>query len=279
MSLFNPLQKYYRQPKVYVALPSKGVYYPEGSLQGDSSNIPIFGMTGMDEIIMKTPDALFNGDATVKVVQSCCPYIKDAWKMPSTDVDALLVAIRIATYGSEMDMSHVCPNCQTVNDLSINLSSVLEYYSSLTFDGKIEIDDLVITIRPLRYEEITKFNMENYRLQKTLMQLGQAESAGNDEESSKLQDEIYRRISEIQVELFIISIENVQMPEAIVDDEALITDWLKNSDRDFFKKIKDKLETNKKVWDMPEQKVVCSNCSHESSAVITMDQVSFFGKS
>jgi len=279
MSSFNPLQKYYRQPKIYVALPSKGVYYPQGSLQGDHTNVPIFGMTGMDEIIMKTPDALFNGEATVKIVQSCCPYIKDAWKMPSTDVDALLIAIRIATYGNDMDMTHVCPNCQTENDLSIDLTKILDYYSNLTFDGKIEIDDLTITIRPLRYEEITKFNIENYKLQRTLFQLSQAETSGNDDETRKLQDEIYKKISEMQMDLFITSIENVQMPEAIVEDEALITDWLKNSDRDFFKKIKDKLETNKKIWDMPEQKVVCSNCGHESHAIITLDQANFFDKS
>jgi hypothetical protein len=279
MSSFNPLQKYYRQPKIYISLPSKGIYYTPGSLQGDPNNVPIFGMTGMDEIIMKTPDALFNGEATVKVVQSCCPYIKDAWKMPSTDVDALLVAIRIATYGNEMDMNHTCPNCQTVNDLSVELTKILDYFSSLTFDGKITIDDLTITIRPLRYEEITKFNMENYRLQKTLIQLGQAESAGNEDESRKLQDEIYKRISEMQVELFITSIENVQLPDAMVEDEELIADWLKNSDRDFFKRIKDKLETNKKTWDMPEQTVKCTNCGHESQALITLDQANFFDKS
>jgi hypothetical protein len=279
MSSFNPLQKYYRQPKIYIALPSKGIYYESGSLQGDPNNVPIFGMTGMDEIIMKTPDALFNGEATVKVVQSCAPYIKDAWKMPSTDVDALLVAIRIATYGSEMDMSHTCPNCQTINDLSVDLTKILDYFSQLSFDGKIDIDDLSITIRPLRYEEITKFNMENYRLQKTLIQLSRAESSGNEEESQKLQDEIYKRISEMQIELFITSIENVQMPEALVDDEALISDWLKNSDREFFKRIKDKLETNKKTWDMPEQKVTCTNCGHESHAIITLDQANFFDKS
>ena len=88
----NPLQKYFRQPKVFISLPSKGLFYPEGALQGDHNNAPIFGMTGMDEIIFKTPDALFNGEATVKVVESCCPYIKDAKDMPSIDVDALLVA-------------------------------------------------------------------------------------------------------------------------------------------------------------------------------------------
>ena len=78
MSNSNPLQQFFRQPKIYISLPSKGVYYPPGVFQGDYSNVPIMSMTGMDEIIMKTPDALFNGEAAYKVIESCCPFIKNA---------------------------------------------------------------------------------------------------------------------------------------------------------------------------------------------------------
>ena len=44
MTANNPLQKYFRQPKIYMALPSKGLFYPPGSLLGDYNNVPIFGM-------------------------------------------------------------------------------------------------------------------------------------------------------------------------------------------------------------------------------------------
>lgn len=278
MSQNNPLQKYFRQPKIYIQLPSKGLFYPPGVLQGDYNNVPIFGMTGMDEIVMKTPDALFNGDATIKVIESCCPYIKDASQIPSIDVDALLVAIRTATYGSEMDMNHTCPNCETENDFVVDLQKALDYLSSLSFDGQINIDDLVITIRPLKYNEITVFNMENYKLQKMLFQLGKAESTGDDEELMKLQDQIYKRISEMQIELFLLSIEHVRLPDGLVEDPEMIAEWLKNSDRDFFKRIKDKLEENKKKWDIPAQIVKCTNCGHESTVEVTLDQSSFFDK-
>ena len=29
----NPLQKYFRQPKIYIGLPSKGNWYPDGSIE------------------------------------------------------------------------------------------------------------------------------------------------------------------------------------------------------------------------------------------------------
>ena len=73
----NPLQQYFRQPKVFITLPSHGVYNKPGTITGSFENMPIFGMTGMDEILLKTPDALLTGESTVKVIQSCCPNIVD----------------------------------------------------------------------------------------------------------------------------------------------------------------------------------------------------------
>ena len=278
MAQGNPLQKYFRQPKIYIALPSKGTFYSEQDFNGNSANAPIFVMTGMDEILMKTPDALFNGESTVKVIESCCPYIKNAWKMPSIDVDCLLVAIRIATYGSEMDVMHRCPNCQSMNDYTIDLGQVLAYLSEQVYDGKIDLGELQVTIRPLRYEEVTKFNVENYKLQKMLYQLSKMESAGNEEQTLQTQDDIYKRIAEMQVELFEISIEHVQLPDQIVNDREMISEWIRNSDKEFYKKIKEKLESNKRQWDIPEQDVQCPECNHQSKISVTMDQANFFAR-
>jgi hypothetical protein len=118
--------------------------------------------------------------------------------------------------------------------------------------------------------------MENYKLQKMLYQLSTAESAGDDEQMKQVQDDIYKRISEMQIELFLTSIENVQIGNDTVDDPVMIDEWLKNSDREFFKRIKDKLESNKAQWDMPKQNIKCSNCGHESKVEVTLDQSNFF---
>ena len=102
----NPLAKHFRQPKLYIQFPSKGNFYPDGSLEEtETGDYPIFAMTAKDELTIKTPDALLNGQATVSVIQSCVPNIKNAWHVPSIDVDAILIAIRIATYGEKMDLT------------------------------------------------------------------------------------------------------------------------------------------------------------------------------
>ena len=71
-------------------------------------------------------------------------------------------------------------------------------------------------------------------------------------------------------------IENIQIGNDTVDDATMIDEWLKNSDREFFKRIKEKLEANKAQWDMPKQDIKCSNCGHESKVEVTLDQSNFF---
>ena len=100
----NPLAKHFRQPAIYMKLPSQGRFWPSEALNLPATGaIPVYPMTAKDEIVLRTPDALMNGQGIIDVIQSCCPNIVDAWRMPSIDVDAVLVAIRIASYGNQMD--------------------------------------------------------------------------------------------------------------------------------------------------------------------------------
>ena len=110
----NPLETYFRQPSIYITLPSGGTFWPEGSIDmGDNNEIAVYPMTARDEIIMKTPDALLSGKSTVEVIKSCCPQIKDPWMMPTLDLDTVLIAIRIASYGEQMAVSTEVPVTKT----------------------------------------------------------------------------------------------------------------------------------------------------------------------
>lgn len=273
MSQPNPLQKFFRQPKVYIPLPSKGLYYEPGALIGDYNNVPVFAMSGMDEIIMKTPDALFTGEATAKVIESCCPYIKNAKTMPSIDIDALLIAIRIATFGDKMSVSQKCQHCGEENDYEIELSKLLDYFNSLKFVNAITVSEgLTIRIRPLQYEEMSYFSIENFKLQKTLFQTADL----TDDNRQQQVDQIYKNLSELQLQLFLTAIESVQIEGIIVTEKAHIEEWLRNTERETYKLIKNKLEENKEAWGIPTQPVLCSSCNSENSITISLDQANFF---
>lgn len=267
----NPLQKYFRQPKIYMSLPSKGLFYPPGVLQGDYNNMPVFSMTGMDEIMMKTPDALFNGEATVSVIQSCCPYIKDARQMPSIDVDAVLAAIRIATYGETMNLYKVCEHCGAENDYEFKIADLIDFYNSLKFDNKIQVKELTLTIRPLTYQELGEFNTENFKIRKMMMQLDKDENA-----DPKLVEELFSKMADMQFSVLVNSIETVQAPEGIVTDENFIAEWVANSEKDLYDAIKTALEKNKEAWTMPAHRAQCAECQKENEFDITLDQSNFF---
>ena len=132
----SPLQKYYRQPAIYLKLPSGGKYYsPEVFTPTETGEVPVLPMTVKDELAFKTPDALLNGQSTVDVIKSCIPNIKDPWQMVNYDTDAVLLAIRIASYGETMTISYNVPITGERQDGALNLPALLEEL------GKIEIKD------------------------------------------------------------------------------------------------------------------------------------------
>lgn len=275
MSNLNPLQQYFRQPKIYISLPSKGLFYPPGSFQGDYNQVPIMAMTGMDEIIMKTPDALFNGESTIKVIESCCPYIKNAKNIPAIDIDSLLVSIRVATFGKILSVTKNCDHCGHENEYELDLENVVSYFSSQRFINEIRIDDnLSINIRPLTYDQTNYFSLENFKLQKTM---SQTPSIENEEEKIRIVDQVFSDLSELQLTLFLASIESVKTGSQTVTDQQFILEWLKNIERDTYNIIKEKLEENKQQWNYPAQPVKCGNCQGDNKVAPVLDQTNFFG--
>ena len=57
----NPLKQYFRQPSVFVRLPTKGIWYKNGevTLTGDNE-VAIYPMSAIDDIMLNTPDAMLN---------------------------------------------------------------------------------------------------------------------------------------------------------------------------------------------------------------------------
>jgi len=271
----NPLQQYFRQPKIYIRLPSQGLFQKLGSFQGDATNMPIYGMTGMDEIILKTPDAMLTGESSVKVIESCCPAIKDAWEVSVLDTSAIFAAIRIATFGNEMAVTHKCPECGTENDYDLDLSRIIEHYSTFKYDNTINLDKMVIKTKPLTYKESTEFNLKNFKLQQKLKQ---TETIDDQAEQQKIINELFKDLSLVQSELYKASVESVQVDTTVVTEPEYISEWLSNCDKSVYDAIKDHIEKTRDSWKTPEFPVKCDTCGTETSLTLELDQSNFFGK-
>lgn len=268
----NPLQQYFRQPKIYVGLPSKGAYNKPGTLQGDVENMPVYGMTGMDEILLKTPDALISGESTAKIIESCCPTVKDAWDVSTLDTNILFAAIRIATFGNTLGVVHVCPECTTEHDYDLDLNAFVEFYNTCKYDNKVIIDELSVKTQPLSYRQATDLNIKTFNLQQKLNQALQLP----EEEQKTILKELFEELSTTQNELYMQSVESVEVGNTVVNDKDHIREWLHNCDKKNIDKIKKHIEDNRTAWRMPGYKVKCDNCGAENTVEVDLDQSNFF---
>src|SRR5262245_57949682 len=93
----NPLLRYTRKEKIYIKLPSDG-NYPAGVVDMSTNNeLGVQAMTAADQIALRNPDGLLNGQAIANVIKSCCPGVKKPEKMIASDINAILLGIRHAT--------------------------------------------------------------------------------------------------------------------------------------------------------------------------------------
>lgn len=271
----NPLQKFFRQPKIYISLPSHGIFNQEGSIQGDVENMPVFGMTGMDEIIIKTPDALLTGESTVSVIESCCPFIKNAWDLSALDTDVVLTAIRIATYGNKLSVSKKCNECGSENEYELDLNAIIEHYNTCVFDNTLVLKEMTVKIRPLSYKQSTEFSLRNFKIQQQLKQVSMME---NETEKSDTVSDLFKQLGVLQNEIYTEAVESVQTNDFTVDEKMFIREWLENTDKSVIESIKSHIQKNQEVWSSPKYNVKCDSCDAESNIIVDLDLSTFFVK-
>jgi hypothetical protein len=271
----NPLRQYFRQPAIYIRLPSQGKFYPPGTINmPGTSELPVYPMTAIDEITYRTPDALFNGQATVNVLQSCVPDIKDVWSTPAMDIDTLLIAIRIASYGHDMDFGTKCPKCGHECEHTVDLRGVLDRIRTPDYNTSLKSGDLEIFFRPMTYKNLNDNNAMQYENQKLLQMLPDSEVPDLDKMSAL--GAALKRITDITVQALAQSIAVVKTPQALVSEPEYLDELLKNCDRDLFNRIRDHIVELKSQAEMPPMTLVCPECTNEYEQAVTLDMSSFF---
>jgi hypothetical protein len=238
----NPLSKYYRQPGVYIKLPSGGKYFSEGAFQPTANGeIPVLPMTAKDELNFKTPDALLNGQATVDVIQSCVPNIKDAWQVVNHDVDTILLAIRIATFGENMDIEAPVPVTNEMQTHSVNLPGILETLKITDLRDEITTKSgFKIKVAPLTYKDLTKNQLAAFEQQKIYATVSNSQ-LGEDEKSLRF-IQSFRKLSELNFEVLVDSLVSITTPDGnTTTDKAQIKDFFDNATAKITEEIQDAL--------------------------------------
>ncbi|MCX7596531.1 MAG: hypothetical protein N2235_22840 [Fischerella sp.] len=275
----NPLIKHFRQPAIYITLPSRGNFWDPSAINlPPTGEIPVYPMTTKDEILIRTPDALMNGQGVVDVIQSCVPNIKNAWAMPSVDVDAVLIAIRIASYGNEMEIDAKCPKCGESHKYGMPLGEVLSKIQCPNYDKPVEDNGLKIYLHPQNYFSLNETNQRSYQEQQLMRTL----TDPNLDEKVKIAEfsKQIARIVELNIKVIVDSTACIVTNEGVtVTDPRFIQEFYENSSKQVIDKIKKQLEKNSTDASVPPFNVKCSECQEDFVVPVTFDYSSFFGQS
>jgi hypothetical protein len=217
----NPLSKYFRQPKLFAALPSNGKFYPAGALETtETGEYPIYSMTAKDELTMKTPDALLNGQATVELIKSCVPNIKDPWNLPSIDLDALLIAIRLATYGETMTLQVKTPVTGEEKEMSVSLRDILDNFANIEFEDVVRSGEMTVYLRPLTYQEFTKSALKTFEQQRIFNIVNDEQIS--DEDKLQAFTNSFAKLTDLTVDMMANHISAIEIGDTRVDNKQHI---------------------------------------------------------
>jgi hypothetical protein len=278
----NPLVSHFRQASIYIELPSKGEFWPEDTLNlTTTGELGIMSLTTKDEITLKTPDALLNGQSVVDVIQSCCPGIKNAWAAPSVDVDTILIAMRIASYGNDMEVSSECPHCKNEADQIVDLSNVLGTIKMPDYNKTTEVDGLTFHFKPQTYLEVNKYNKVRFEEQQIMRNLAAISDDADPEEVKLLINQQLANLANFNIELLSSSIKYIVTKSGDkVTDINFIKEYFENCDANSAKQLRLDIDEISKVAAIKPIDVVCleDECKKPYTVNLEFDYASFFGQ-
>ena len=237
----NPLNKYFRQASIYVSLPS-GTNYPTSVVTpSETGELGIMPMTAKDEIRFKTPDALMNGQGVVDVIESCVPNIKDAWQIKSYDLDTVLVAIRVATYGETMEINFTVPGAKETVAHTVNLPAMLDEISKAKIQSEFTLKDgLKIAVQPLTYRDMTSTSLQTFQQQK--MYTAIQDSQLSDSDKAQRFNDAFAKLTELNSSILLKNIASITTTDGtVITDAKHIKEFVENANATVIKEIEDKL--------------------------------------
>ena len=271
----NPLIAAYRKPALYIALPSKGKFYktkPKLSIDGE---LAVYSMTAKDELITKSPDALFNGEATSSLIRSCCPDIEDPNDVPVNDLLVILVAIRQASYGTDIDINAKCPNCEFENALQLNTNNILATTDTTEKNNVVELENgFKLKVKPYNLQDRTLLQIQQIKQTKMITSL--ANNDMEDEQKQEIFGKTFVEIAQLTVNLITNAIESVSVENDLIEDKETIREWLQSITKKDYDIIKDAVDELSRDGISTNFNAQCQGCNHTWKTPVDLDIANFF---
>ena len=271
----NPLKSHFRAPKLFTRLPSGGAFYSEGVLElSNTGEVEVYAMTSRDEVMMRNPDALLNGESVAQIITSCVPQVKKPRDLLGADVDALMVAIQGATYGDEVTVSTNCPECGNTVIGAGSVQASLATMKEVPTDIKVEQDGLTIELRPVTYETTIAAGVSNFQNARSMASIAMIE---DDMEKLQAFNESYMKMAELNFLVILDSIYSISGTdengeEFIVTDRDNIREYMENCDSEVGKRVTEQVNL---LGEAGIDKTVSLQCQEEACGHIFETNLEF----
>lgn len=255
----NPLLAKLKLPGRIFQLPSRGMLYTNGEIDPTvtEAEVHFHSLSAFEEITLKNPDMLFSGKALPLVLKTTAPEILKPEELYSKDVDAIMLYLRLVTYGPEYELSinHGCEG-STSHSYMVDLEQVMQkivYLDPTLFetDYKITLDNgQIVQLQPVKYKDVIAMLKEN-------------------ENKEKLTVEDMQRNLHMSMMNIIKSVDGIE-------DKALISEWIKVLPAAHVTKIAEQIGVTNKWGPNLEHKVVCRDCGEVINIDIPINPSSLF---
>ena len=291
-------------PPVYIALPTRGIFYPKGVLaEGtDPNSISVHTLGIMDEFKYRDPFLLVSGKAIGHLIKHICgDQIAVPEELCEIDVEALLLAARIASYGPSLKLNHICPklkpkpieegepatddmvSCGHQNALVLDLHEFILRYGPIEDETRFKVGlpkvGQTVYLRPTPYKttlEVMRNVMGNRQKLENLQ--NQQDDFIMDTALFSQYEEMLNLSAELQIATLLDCIWGVQTRSGnLVEDPAVILDWimeLPKSDHDIIgKRITELTDEFRKISIV---RYTCGGCGQENEFNLQMNSEILF---
>lgn len=273
----NPLMNFLRNPDKYIKLPTHGIFNDNKEINfTPNGEVAIYPMTAKDEINLKSPEALMNGEAIIYLIRNCVPDIENPKNIVNPDFNAIMLAIRIVSFGQQMDLSKKCPSCEHENSYGFDLESALNKGSELTEIPYVTIKNgLTVYLKPYTFESSLQASMVSFEQMKQINTLRNS-NIPEKEKLSKVR-ECYNNLDDMRKNVLSDSIIKILTPNNDeITDKSYIHEFLENVDRKSYNQISEKSNEINNMGPITNRDVNCENCGKSINFEITFDPSRFF---
>lgn len=256
----NPLLAKLKLPGSIYKLPSLGLLYTNNELDSSCSGgeVHVHPMSALDEITIKNPDLLFSGKAISEIFPNCVPEIKDVNNLFGKDIDALMLYLRIVTYGPtyEISFQHDCSKEAKQHTYSVNLEELvnkMKFIDPTTLDKLTKLklpNGQIVKLQPLRYSHVIQILRQN------------------ENKRELTPEEIKQNILENMANL-IQSVDDIS-------DRNLIKEWITKLPATYANKIAKKVDDINDWGPDFSTTIICQDCKKELEIDVPTNPVNFY---